>query len=156
MLYWIMMFCIRVWDRRTHKALKQGFNRNLTSGPLKQILLLYNGFFSHQLFSAIGNQFPNVSTYFNYRIIQYAKQNKKGDQKENGDEGLPEIPKKRIGQLPGHAQHILKRAHAGAIKEYQDPEKRGWERDDEGDEEVSHKVAWSAVKGSTKRRGKTV
>ena len=31
---------------------------------------------------------------------------------------------KQIDSLPTHAQHIFKKVHANAIKEYQDPNKR--------------------------------
>ena len=49
---------------------------------------------------------------------------KKPDREDNNDEGLSDSTKTRIDQLPEHAQHIFKKANAGAIKEYQDPEKR--------------------------------
>ena len=77
---------------------------------------------------------------------------KKADREDNNDEGLSDSTKKRIEQLPEHAQHIFKKAHAGAIKEYQDPEKRRGGKD-ESDEEVAHKVAWSAVKREYKKDG---
>ena len=32
--------------------------------------------------------------------------------------------KKQIDSLPEHDQHIYKKAHANAIKQYQDPQKR--------------------------------
>lgn len=64
--------------------------------------------------------------------------------KGNGNE-LSEATKKRIDDLPEHAQHIFKKAHASAIKEYEDPDKRR-EGEKESVEEVAHKVAWSAVK----------
>ena len=77
---------------------------------------------------------------------------KKADQEDNDDEELSENTKKRIDQLPEHAQHIFKKAHAGAIKEYQNPEKRRGGKD-ESDEEVAQKVAWSAVKREYKKEG---
>ena len=71
------------------------------------------------------------------------KNNKiKGD--ENEDE-ISEATEKRIDQLPDHAQHIFKKAHSGAVKEYQDPGKRRGGKK-ESAEEVAHKVAWAAVK----------
>ena len=66
----------------------------------------------------------------------------KRDEKEDD---LSEATEKRIDQLPDHAQHIFKKAHSSAVKEYQDPDKRRGGRK-EGAEEVAHKVAWAAVK----------
>ena len=80
------------------------------------------------------------------------RKTKKADQKDIDDEELSENTKKRIDELPEHAQHIFKKAHAGAIREYQDPEKRRGGKD-ESDEEVAHKVAWSAVKREYKKEG---
>ena len=37
---------------------------------------------------------------------------------------ISEAAEKRIDQLPAHAQHIFKKAHSSAVKEYQDPGKR--------------------------------
>jgi len=46
--------------------------------------------------------------------------------------------------LPKHAQEIYKEAFNSAFEEYVDPDER---RDpEESQEEVAHKVAWSAVK----------
>lgn len=47
------------------------------------------------------------------------KRNKVDDDIELSDE-----TEKRIDQLPEHAQHIFKKAHASALKEYEDPKKR--------------------------------
>lgn len=70
---------------------------------------------------------------------------------EEGEE-LSEITEKRIDQLPEHAQHIFRKAHASALKEYQDPDtRRGGEK--ESTEEVAHKVAWAAVKKEYKKDG---
>ena len=80
------------------------------------------------------------------------RKTKKADQKDIDDEELSENTKKRIDELPEHAQHIFKKAHAGAIREYHDPEKRRGGKD-ESDEEVAHKVAWSAVKREYKKEG---
>ena len=44
--------------------------------------------------------------------------------KKEEDVELSEGTEKRIDQLPEHAQHIFKKAHASALKEYQDPKKR--------------------------------
>jgi cation transport regulator len=45
--------------------------------------------------------------------------------------------------LPLHAQHIYKEAFNSAYEEYKSPQNR---RDDVDREEVSHRVAWAAVK----------
>ncbi len=75
---------------------------------------------------------------------------------ESEDEELSEATEKRIDQLPEHAQHIFKKAHASAVKEYQDPNKRRGGKK-ESAEEVAHKVAWAAVKQEyTKEDGKWV
>jgi len=50
--------------------------------------------------------------------------------------------------LPRRAQEIYKEAFNSAWNEYADKDKR---RDDESREEVSHKVAWSAVKKGCKK-----
>ncbi|HEY7756973.1 MAG TPA: ChaB family protein [Nitrososphaeraceae archaeon] len=34
------------------------------------------------------------------------------------------MPKKQIDSLPQHAQHIFKKAHGNAVKQYQNPAKR--------------------------------
>ncbi len=70
--------------------------------------------------------------------------NNKTKRDENEDE-LSEATEKRIDQLPDHAQHIFKKAHSSAVKEYQDPGKRRGGKK-ESAEEVAHKVAWAAVK----------
>ena len=73
--------------------------------------------------------------------------------KNSDDDGeLSEATEKRIDDLPKHAQHIFKKAHASAIKEYKDPDKRRGGKK-ESAEEVAHKVAWSAVKKEYKKKG---
>jgi len=70
---------------------------------------------------------------------------RKGNDKEKGtDETISEATEKRIDKLPEHAQHIFKKAHASAVKEYQEPDKRRGGKK-ESAEEVAHKVAWAAV-----------
>jgi cation transport regulator len=69
---------------------------------------------------------------------------------ENEEEELSEATEKRIDQLPEHAQHIFKKAHASAVKEYKDPDKRQGGKK-ESNEEVAHKVAWAAVKKEYKK-----
>jgi cation transport regulator len=78
------------------------------------------------------------------------KQNKrKGSEKE---EELSEATEKRIDQLPEHAQHIFKKAHASAVEEYQNPDKRRGGKKQSA-EEVAHKVAWAAVKKEYEKDG---
>lgn len=77
------------------------------------------------------------------------EKNRKVDDEEE-DDGLSESTEKRIDQLPEHAQHIFKKAHASAVKEYKDPDKRRGGKK-ESTEEVAHKVAWSAVKKEYKK-----
>jgi len=65
---------------------------------------------------------------------------------------LSDATEKRIDQLPEHAQHIFKEAHASALKQYENPNKRrGGAKEDV--EEVAHKVAWAAVKKEYKKKG---
>ena len=59
---------------------------------------------------------------------------------------------KQIDSLPTHAQHIFKKVHANAIKEYQDPNKRRGGISETA-EEVAHKAAWAAVKKKYKKEG---
>jgi cation transport regulator len=80
------------------------------------------------------------------------KDKEDNDNKEYNMEELSESTRKRIDDLPEHAQHIYKKAHDSAIKEYQDPEKRRGGKN-ESAEEVAHKVAWSAVKDEYKKEG---
>ncbi len=56
-----------------------------------------------------------------------------------------ELPESVKNVLPAHAQDIYKEAFNSAYDEYKDPDER---RDDASREEVSHRVAWSAVKNS--------
>ena len=79
------------------------------------------------------------------------KQSKrKGSEKE--EEELSEATEKRIDQLPEHAQHIFKKAHASAVEEYQNPDKRRGGKKQSA-EEVAHKVAWAAVKKEYEKDG---
>lgn len=55
---------------------------------------------------------------------------------------ITSLPKWVKNNLPKHAQEIYKEAYNSAYDQYKDPEDR---RGDESREEVSHKVAWSAV-----------
>ena len=56
---------------------------------------------------------------------------------------LAELPDSVKDHLPKHAQEIYQEAYNSAWEQYSDPDKR---RGDASREEVSHKVAWSAVK----------
>ncbi|MDF2549620.1 MAG: Cation transport regulator ChaB [Chlamydiales bacterium] len=55
-----------------------------------------------------------------------------------------ELPDSVKNHLPEHAQSIYREAFNHAFEEYQNPEKK--RRPEESAEEVSHKVAWAAVK----------
>lgn len=59
--------------------------------------------------------------------------------------------KKAIDSLPEHAQHIFKKAHANAVRQYQDPKKRRGDKTQTA--EVAHKTAWAAVKQKYKKQG---
>lgn len=61
---------------------------------------------------------------------------------------LSELPDSVRNVLPHHGQEIYKEAFNNAYDEYKDPGER---RGDESREEVSHKVAWSAVKNVYKK-----
>ncbi|KUJ72837.1 ChaB family protein [Thiomicrospira sp. WB1] len=56
---------------------------------------------------------------------------------------IQQLPDSVKDNLPKEAQTIYKEAFNSAWKEYADPKER---RDDASQEEVAHKVAWSAVK----------
>jgi cation transport regulator len=56
------------------------------------------------------------------------------------DTALSARTKKQIDSLPTHAQHIFKKAHASAVKEYQNPSKRRGGKKQSA-EEVAHKAA---------------
>ena len=70
--------------------------------------------------------------------------------KDKEKEDLSESTKKRIDELPSHAQEIFKEAHSSALEQYKDPDKRKGGKK-ESKEEVAHKVAWSAVKKKYKK-----
>jgi cation transport regulator len=58
-------------------------------------------------------------------------------------QNVSELPDSVKNVLPDHAQDIYKEAFKSAYEQYKDPEDR---RDDADREEVSHRVAWAAVK----------
>jgi cation transport regulator len=68
------------------------------------------------------------------------------------DTALSARTKKQIDSLPEHAQHIFKKAHANAVKEYQNPAKRRGGKSQSA-EEVAHKAAWAVVKQKYKKQG---
>jgi cation transport regulator len=68
------------------------------------------------------------------------------------DTALSTRTKKQIDSLPEHAQHIFKKVHANAVKQYQDPAKRRGGKSQSA-EEVAHKTAWAAVKQKYKKQG---
>jgi cation transport regulator len=70
----------------------------------------------------------------------------------SSDKQLSTRTRKQINSLPEHAQHIYKKAHASAIDQYQNPEKRRGGKKQSA-EEVAHKAAWSAVKKQYKKKG---
>lgn len=55
---------------------------------------------------------------------------------------LSDLPDSVQDNPPKHAQEIYRAAYNSAWDEYKDPDDR---RDDASREEVSHRVAWSAV-----------
>jgi len=68
------------------------------------------------------------------------------------DTSLSARTKKQIDSLPEHGQHIFKKAHANAVKQYQNPAKRRGGKSQSA-EEVAHKAAWAAVKQKYKKQG---
>jgi cation transport regulator len=62
---------------------------------------------------------------------------------------LKDLPDSVKEHLPKHAQEIYKEAYNNAWNQYKDPEDR---QGDSSREEVSHKVAWSAVKQSYEKK----
>lgn len=61
-----------------------------------------------------------------------------------------DLPESVRHVLPAHAQEIYREAFNHAWKEYADPDER---RDDASREEVSHRVAWAAVKKKYTKKG---
>lgn len=61
-----------------------------------------------------------------------------------------DLPERVKNVLPEHAQDIYRAAFNHAWDEYSRPEKR---RGNESQEEVSHKVAWSAVENKYTKEG---
>lgn len=61
-----------------------------------------------------------------------------------------ELPDNVRNNLPEHGQQIYRKAFNSAWDEYKNPEDR---RGDDDREEVSHKVAWAAVKKEYHKEG---
>ncbi len=61
-----------------------------------------------------------------------------------------DLPDRVKNNLPKHAQNIYKEAYNHAWEEYSSAEKR---RGNESQEEVAHKVAWSAVEKKYTKEG---
>ena len=72
--------------------------------------------------------------------------------KNRADKGLSSRTRKQIDSLPEHAQHIYKKAHASAVEQYQNPEKRRGGKKQSA-EEIAHKTAWAAVKNEYEKKG---
>jgi cation transport regulator len=72
--------------------------------------------------------------------------------KSKVDTALSARTKKQIDSLPEHAQHIFKKAHTNAVKQYQNPAKRRG-GNSQSAEEVAHKAAWAEVKQKYKKQG---
>ena len=80
------------------------------------------------------------------------RKDKDGKNKEIDKDDISDRTEKQIDKLPTHAQEIFKEAHKNALDQYSDPKKRR-EGKKESQEEVAHKVAWSAVKRTYKKDG---
>jgi len=65
---------------------------------------------------------------------------------------IGDLPESIRNHLPEHAQEIYREAFNHAWEEYADPEKR---RGGAPREEVTHKVAWAAVKKQYEKDEKT-
>lgn len=65
-------------------------------------------------------------------------------------DNLGDLPDTVQDNLPRHAQEIYREAFNSAWEQYADSADR---RDDASREEVSHKVAWAAVKKKYRREG---
>ena len=61
-----------------------------------------------------------------------------------------DLPDSVKDNLPKHAQEIYQSAYNSAWEQYEDPEER---RGDASREEVSHRVAWSAVEQKYEKNG---
>ena len=95
-------------------------------------------------------KFDTQDYHFGLGIIEMSERDKRN--KDDDEIELSDETEKRINQLPEHAQNIFRKAHASALKEYEDPKKRrGGVKGNV--EEVAHKVAWAAVKKDYEKKG---
>lgn len=101
---------------------------------------------SHFLINCIG--------YIPFRISQYMPKTKSSTNRRKSeiDARLSTRTLKQLDSLPEHAQHIYKKVHASALRQYQDPEKRRGGKS-QSVEEVAHKAAWAAVKQKYEKKG---
>jgi cation transport regulator len=85
--------------------------------------------------------------------LEYWKmpKNQSSSKKVSRSTRLSTRTKKQIDTLPQHAQHIFKKAHDSALKQYQDPAKRRGGKNQSA-EVVAHKTAWAAVKKKSRSR----
>lgn len=67
-------------------------------------------------------------------------------------QSLNELPESVRDNLPKHAQEVYMAAYNGAWEEYKNPEDR---KGGASREEVSHKVAWNAVKKTYEKKNGT-
>ena len=79
------------------------------------------------------------------------QKDKDGKNKEIDNDKISDRTEKQIDKLPTHAQEIFKEAHKNALNQYNDPKKRKGGKNES--QEVTHKVAWSAVKRAYKKHG---
>ena len=85
-------------------------------------------------------------------IATKRKPSTRASKRETGYSKLSAREEKQIDTLPQHARHIYKKAHANAEKQYKNPEKRRGRKIQSVDE-VTHKVAWAAVKKVYTKKG---
>ncbi len=64
-------------------------------------------------------------------------------------QSVNELPNSVKDNLPAHAQEIYKEAYNSAWEQYKNPDDR---RGDSSREEVSHQVAWAAVKQTYEKK----
>jgi cation transport regulator len=85
-------------------------------------------------------------------VVTKRKSSTRGSKRGPGYSKLSVREEKQIDSLPQHARHIYKKAHTNAEKQYKNPEKRrGGKR--QSVDEVTHKVAWAAVKKVYTKKG---
>ena len=75
-----------------------------------------------------------------------------GSSSSSSSSALSSRTRKAIDTLPSHAQKIYSKAHKNALKQYASPSKRRGGKG-QSQEQVAHRVAWSAVKKEYKKKG---